>query len=144
MVGAFLATAGALWAVAGLAGLAVSLLGVQALEGALPPLAIADDALGRTVAALGIGALLVGLVHGTVVWGMTRGRPWAPSAGLLLAGVSLASFVALGTAAATAGAAGSLGLTPAIIGALGAVLMAIGYGAAAVTLAHRLRSRPPI
>lgn len=144
MARAFLATTGALWAVAGLAGLAVSLLGIQVIENALPPLAIADDALARTVAALGIGALFVGLVHGAVAWGLTRGRSWAPSAGLLLAGVSLAGFGALGAAAATAGVAGSLAVTPATIGVVGAVLMAIGYGAAAVALVHRLRSRPPI
>lgn len=144
MARAVLLAAGALWLVAGLTGLAVSLVGVQVIEAVLPPLTIADDALARTVAALGIGALLIGSAHGTVAWGLARGRSWAASAGVLLAGVSVAGFGALGVAAATAGAAGSLAPMPASIGFLGGLLAAAVYGAAGVALVHRLRARTPV
>lgn len=140
----FFLAAGALWLIAGLAGMAVSLAGIGAVEAVLPPLAIGRDALARTVAALGIGSLLVGLVHVGIAWGLASGRSWGPSAGILLAGVSVAGFVALGAAAATAGAAETLAVVPSILGAVGALLLALAYGAAGAALVHRLGVGPPV
>ena len=144
MARGFLLAAGALWLVLGLAGVAVSLGGIAAIEAVLPPLAIGRDALARTVAALGIGALLVGMAHVVIVRGLARGRSWGPSAGILLAGVSVAGFVALAAAAATAGAAGTMAVAPSVLGTAGALLAALVYGAAGAALAHRLSAGPPL
>ncbi len=133
-----------LWLVAGLAGIGVALLGVDALLDMLPPLAIDADAVARTLAALAIGAALVGLAHLVVARGLRRDGSWAVSGGILLAAGAAIAFGALAAAAVTSGVAGTLTVIGAVAAACGAMLAAVAYGAAAALLVHRLRSRAPI
>lgn len=144
MARAILLSATVAWFVAALAGLAVAVMGVETLRSLLPPLSIGADGLARTVVALAFGALVIGAAHSVVVIGLIRGWRWAESAGILLAGVSLAGFVALMAASLTAGAAGSMPV-PAALGAAGAALLVAGaYGTVGVGLARRLRPGGPV
>jgi hypothetical protein len=137
---AILLAGGLAWVLAAGMGLTAALIGIDAVEALLPPLAIESDALARTVAALAVGALLVGGVHLVVAAGLARNRPWATSAGVLLSAVSVAGFVALAAAAVTAGAAASLAAIAATATAIGSLLVAGAYAAVGVALARRLRS----
>lgn len=137
---AVLLVAAAIWLTAGLAGLAVAAAGVDVIRSLMPPLAIGEAALGRTVATLAAGAVMTGLAHAVVLIGLARSHGWAASAGILLAGVCAAGFTVLGAAAMTAAAAGTM-LIPAAIGsAVGTLLAAGAYAVAGVSLARRLRA----
>jgi hypothetical protein len=136
-------TGAALWALVGSAAVALAIAGVEAVRSALPPLAISSDALSRTLIALGVAALVVGVAHAVIGVGLGRGRPWAASAGVLLSAVSLAGFVALGTAAVTAAVAGSMAAAMALAAAAGSVVLAVLYGLAALVLGRRLRAGGP-
>lgn len=144
MARAILVAAAVGWILLGLGGIGLALVGTDAVRGVLPPLAIGADALSRTVAALAIAALVLGVTHAVIGVGLGRGTGWAASAGLLLCGVSIGGFVTLATAALTAGAAGSMVPAGALAAAAGALLVAAGYGVAASSLVHRLRGRRPI
>jgi len=133
-----------LWAVGALAAAAVAAIGVEQLERLLPPLAIDTDALRGTIlagaVALGLGAVL----HGAVLLGLRRRLPRAWTAGILLAALLSATFVALGAAAftsaiATPGSAVALGASGAA-----AVVAAIGYGVIAIGLIGEKRSGTPV
>ena len=144
MTRAILVAGAAAWMVAGMAGLTAALIGIEAVEAMLPPLAIGPEALARTVAALAVAALVVALVHVAVLAGLVRGRSWGASAGVLLCGVSVAGFVALAAAGLTAGMAGSMAAPAAVAVGIGSLLMAAAYAAAGSALVRRLRSRPPV
>ena len=132
------------WLGAGIAGTALAVVGIDAVRALLPDLAISAEALAGTVVALGAAAVAIGLAHLAIGLGLARERGWAMSAGVLLAGVSVAAFVVLAAAALTAGSAGSLAGSVAIAGAAGALVLAAAYAAVGVALARRLRSGPPI
>ena len=140
MVRAILFAAGAAWLLAGSAGLALATIGTDAVQAALPPLAIGRDALARSIAALAAGAVGLGVAHLVIAAGLGRRRPWASSAGILLAGASVPAFLALGAAALTAGAAGSLVALGAVGGAAVAFAVAGTYSVVAVLLVRRRRS----
>lgn len=137
---AILLVAAAVWLTAGLAGLVLAAAGIDVIRSVLPPLAIGEATLGRTVATLAVAALAMGLGHATVVVGLARGHGWAASAGVLLAGMCVAGFTALVAAALTAGVAGSMLASAAIGSAAGALLAAAAYAVAGVSLARRLRT----
>ncbi|MBW3613084.1 MAG: hypothetical protein KY392_04405 [Chloroflexi bacterium] len=135
---AILLVAAAVWLTAAAAGLALAAAGMDVIRSVLPPLAIGEGALRRTVATLAAGALLIGLAHVVVTVGVARGHVWAASAGLLLAGICVAGFTALGAAAWTAGASGSMLPAVAFGSATGALLVAAAYAVAGVALGRRL------
>jgi hypothetical protein len=129
-----------LWAVGGAAAGAVAAVGVEPLEALLPPLAIDTDALRGAIVAgaggLGLGAAM----HAAVLMGLHRGQPRAWTAGILLAGLLSATFVALGAAAFTSAIA-----SPASALALGAsgaaaTVAAVAYAAVTVALVGEKRS----
>ena len=131
----------AAWGVAGLGGLVIAVAGTDALTALLPPLSIDRNALGRTVVALAIASLGLSLAHAVVVIGLRRDADWARSAGTLLAGLLFAALVAGAAAAITSGAAGTMeGLAATGTGAA-ALLLAAGYGAAALDLVGHVRAR---
>lgn len=132
------------WILVGAAGIGLALIGADGVRALLPPLVISADALAGTIAALGAGMVVAGLVHLAIALGVDRGRSWAVSGGILLAGVSVAAFVTLAAAALTAGAAGSLLGPAAALAAIAALLLAGGYALAGLDLVRRLRSGPPV
>lgn len=141
MARAILLAAGGAWLLTGIAGLALATIGTDAVQAALPPLAIGREALSRSIAALAVGAVALGIAHVAIANGLGRRRPWAPSAGILLAGASVPAFLTLGAAALTAGAAGSLVAAAAVGGAVVSLVVAGAYGVVAVMLVRRQRSR---
>lgn len=144
MARAILLSATVAWFVAAFAGLALVLVGLEALDAVLPPLSIDTDALARTVVALALGAFVIGVVHSAVVIGLIRRWGWATSAGILLAGVSLAAFLTLAAASLTAGAAGSMAVAASLGAAVAALVAAGAYGAVGIGLARRLRAGGPV
>ncbi|MGH6914310.1 MAG: hypothetical protein ACREH3_11465 [Geminicoccales bacterium] len=135
-----LLAAGAIWCLAGLAGLAISLLGIEVVQRLLPPLAIDTDALRGAATAFAAGLLAAGLAHGVVLLGLRSRHRWGWSAGVLLAASLAALLVALAAAAATSAVASPAYAQTYIGGAVLAGLGAIGYGLAAARLAGELRS----
>lgn len=129
------------WALAGVAGLALAVVGTDVLADLLPPLAIDRDALGRTVVTLAVTALGMSVAHLVVIGGLARRRPWAWSAGTLLAGMLAAASLAGVAAAITSAAAGTMELAASVASAVGTLLMTIGYAWAAARLVGDIRSR---
>jgi hypothetical protein len=132
------------WTLGALGALGLAAIGVETLEGLLPPLAIDTEALrGAIVAvagALGLGAV----VHLAVLLGLRRRRPRAWTAGILLAGLLSTTFVALSAAAVTSAIA-----TPASALALAgagtaAAVAALAYGVVTAALVAEKRGGAPI
>jgi hypothetical protein len=135
-----LLTGTAVWGLAGLAGLAIAGAGTDALTALLPPLSIDRDALARTIVALAIACLALGLAHAVAARGLRRNNDWARTAGTLLAGLLCAVFVAGAAAAITSGAAGTMHSLAATGTGAAALLLAAGYGAAALDLVGQVRA----
>lgn len=133
-----LVVAAAIWVVAAVLGLALAAFGGGWLESILPPLSIDTDALRGAVTAVAAGLLAVGLVHVVVVIGVASRRRWGSTAGILLAAVLAATFLALGAAAATSAVA-SPAQAPVLIGAGAAA--AVGAGAYAVVVMRLVGER---
>jgi hypothetical protein len=136
---AILLTAGTLWLLVAVAGVGLALVGVDRLLGLLPPLAIDADAVAGTLAALAAAAALFGAAHLVVARGVRRDRPWAFSAGILLAAGAAVAFLALAAAAVTSGLAGTMSTIGAVGAAIGAALASAAYGVAGAALVDRLR-----
>lgn len=130
----------AVWSLVGLAGLVTAAFGIEALRPLLPELAIGIDSLARTVAALGVGLLILAAVHGVVIGGLGGGHRWAASVGVLLAAVMAVGFVALVAAAITSVAAGTMAPVAGLPAGAVAALIATGYGLAGARLIRVLRS----
>ena len=133
----------AVWLLAGGAGLALATLGTEWLLDVLPPLAIGADALGRAVAAVSFGLLIVGAAHVVVLRGLRAGARWGHSAGILLAAVLAAALLSLAAAGVTSAvsrpeAAGAL-----IGSGLAALACAALYTVCGARLVGELRSRSP-
>lgn len=140
MAGAILLIGAIVWLLAGVAAVALAAVATPALEAALPPLAIDTDALRGTVLALGVGLLLVGLLHLGVVGGLRARRGWSSSAGILLAASLAATMIGLGASAA-ASAAATPDRAPALVAAAAAATIgAVGYAVAANRLVVARRS----
>ena len=134
MARAILLAATALWTVAALAALVLAALGTEALERALPPLAIDTEALRGTIVAVAVALGLVAVAHALIVDGMRRGRRLARTAGILLAALMTAASVALAAAAFTSAIATPESAPGLIVGGTAAVLAALAYGAVTVML----------
>lgn len=140
MTSRLLVAGGVAWvALAGI-GLAVAIGWRATLLAALPPLAIDAEAVGGALTAIVIGALGIGAGHGAIAAGLARRRRWALSAGVLLASVLGAGFLAL-AAAAAASALRESALALALGAAAVAAALAAGcYGLIATRLVAELRS----
>ena len=132
--------AGAAWLLLGAIGLLVAVAFRDRMIAALPPLAIDADAVGGALTVIAVGAFGIGTVHAAIAVGLSRRRRWAASAGVLLASVLAAAFVALAVAAtASAVRESSLGLQLAAAAILSA-LATLVYGLMAARLVAELRS----
>lgn len=139
MARAVLVAGAVAWGLAGIAALAIALVGLAWLEGVLPPLAIDADALRGALVAIGIGLLAVGLVHAAVARAVRR-RSWGSSAAILLDAVLSANLLALSAAALT-----TMITTPSAVFMLGvaavvALAAAVAYAVAVVELVMERRS----
>lgn len=129
------------WIVAGVAGFGVAAFGVEALERALPPLAIDTDALRGAVVAVGCGLLALGLVHVVALIGLSARRRWGSTAAILLAAFLAATAVALGAAAVTSATTAPAMASPLLIAGVVSGIAAAAY-ATVVTLLVAARRRP--
>ena len=144
MARAILTTAAAAWCIGAAGAAATAIAGVDALSQALPALTIDAEALGGAVTTVAIGFTVAALVHVVVLAGIRQHRPRAWSAGILLAGLLAATFVALAAAAFTA-AARDPGSAPVLIaGGAFASVAAAAYAIATVLLVGEVRARPPV
>ena len=108
---------------------------------ALPVLAVDADAVSGAITAISIGAIAIAGAHAAIAAGLARQRRWALSAGVLLASVLGAGFLALAAAAATSAARESVIGLPLALGAAVSALAAGSYGLVAWRLVGELRSR---
>jgi hypothetical protein len=138
LVGAFA------WAIGGAGATLLAAVGVEPLERLLPPLAIDTEALrGAIVAgavALGLGAA----AHVAILMGLGRRRPRAWTAGILLAGLLSATFVALAAAAFTSAIAAPASASALLAAGVAATVASVGYGAVVAGLVAEKRSGRPI
>lgn len=128
------------WLLAGVAGLALAVLGTDWLLSLLPPLAIGADALARAVGALSAAVLIVGLAHLAVLMALRREGGWGYSAGILLAAFLATGLLTVATAALTSAVTrpeAALGL---IGSAAAALLAAAAYGVAGAGILGELRA----
>ena len=128
------------WLVAGVIGIAVGLIGASALQRLLPPIAIDLAALGGAVVAVGVGVLLVGVVHAIVVVAMRDGGPAARSAALLLAATLCVLLLALAAASATSAVTVPDRALALLAAAVGALAGAAAYGFVTVRLVAEVRA----
>jgi hypothetical protein len=132
--------AGAGWFIAGLAALAVSVVGTDMLLALLPPLAVDADAVAGAAAAIGATLVAVAMIHAVVVVGLVRRVRWAWSAGILLAAVMSLGLAGTAIAAGVSVVAETLATGPGLLGGVGAAMVAIGYGWAGARLTRELAS----
>jgi len=131
---------GSAWLLTGVGGLVLAVLGTERIEQLLPPLAIDTDALRGTIVAVGVGLLLVGAVHVAIVLGLRAGRRRAWTAGILMAAVMAATFLALAATSATSAAADSTRLVQYLAGAIGAGTGSVAYALVALRLVSEMKS----
>lgn len=129
------------WLLAGLVGIAVAAWGTDAVEAALPPLAIDTDALRAAILSVGIGLLGLAALHGAVVIGLTRGRAWASTAGTLLAALLTMLCLALGAAALTSAVATPEQAVPLLAAAAVAGIGTVAYAVVTAGLVGEIRHR---
>ncbi len=140
MARTLLAAASVAWAVLGLAGLGIGLVGSSTLKGLLPPLAIDAPALGGAVVAVSVGVLAVGALHLALLVGLRAGHRLARTGAILLT-ATLGSLLAALAAAAATGAATVPERAPALLlAAVAAACGALGYGLVAALLVGEIRS----
>jgi hypothetical protein len=137
---AILVVAAIAWLAAGIVALGIALYGADALERALPPLAIDTDALRGAITAVAVALVGVAAVHGVILAGLRGSRRWAWTAGILGGAVMAMLFVAFAVAAVTSAIAEPANAASLALGAVGAVVAAIGYGAVVIRLLAEVRS----
>jgi len=138
---AILTAALVLWLLAGLAALAVAAWGADAVEAALPPLAIDTDALRGAIVAMGAAFIGLATVHGMLVFGLARERRWAWTGATLLAALLAMLCLALGAAAATSAVATPEHAVPLVAATAVAVMGALAYAVVAAGLVGEIRRR---
>ena len=133
----------AVWLLAGVAGLALAILGTDWLLGVLPPLAIGADALSRAVGAFSFGLLVIGAAHVAVLSGLRARARWGHSAGVLLAAVLAAALLSLGAAGVTSAVSRPQAAAALIGSGMAALGCAALYALTAARLVGELRTRSP-
>ena len=140
MARVLLAAATVALSLAGLGGLLIGLLGADALQHALPPLAIDTPALGGAVVAVSTGVLVLAAVHGAVLAALRIQHRLARTSAILL-GASMCALLAVLVAAALTGAATVPdGAFPMLIAALAAAIGATAYGVVTGLFVKEVRS----
>lgn len=139
MARAILGIGAVAWSVGCIAGLVLAVVGVERLMDLLPPLEIDADAVRGAVIAAAAALAIGAAAHLAVLAGMRARRRRAWSAGILLAALLAATFVALAAAAFTSAVAGSSPAVPLASAGLGAAVAALGYALATARLVGELR-----
>ncbi len=140
MARAILGIGAAAWSVGCMAAIAVAIIGVERLMALLPPLQIDADAVRGAVLAVAAAFALAASAHLVVLAGLRAHRRRAWSAGILLAGLLAAVFVALTAAAFTSAVAGTGAVIVLVASGIAAALAASGYALATVRLVAELRA----
>ena len=141
MARAILLAAATAWAVSALGAIVLAAAGTEALERALPPLAIDTEALRGAIVAVAVALAVVAAAHALVVVGMRQGRRLAWTAGILLGAVMAAASVALAAAAFTSAIATPAAAAELVAGGVIAVLGAVAYGVVTVRLVREQASK---
>jgi heme/copper-type cytochrome/quinol oxidase subunit 3 len=128
------------WSVGCLAAVAVAIVGVERLMDVLPPLQVDAEAVRGAVIAVAGGLALAAAAHLAVLAGMRANRRRAWSAGILLAALLSATFVALAAAAFTSAVVASAPVVLLAVAGVAAALVALGYTVATVRLVGELRA----
>lgn len=128
------------WSVGCLGAVAVALVGVEPLMELLPPLQVDAEAVRGAVIAVAGGLAVATAAHLAVLAGMRANRRRAWSAGILLAALLCATFVALAAAAVTSAVAASAPVALLAVAGVAAALVALGYAVATVRLVGELRA----
>jgi heme/copper-type cytochrome/quinol oxidase subunit 3 len=128
------------WSVGCVAAILVAIVGVERLMDLLPPLQVDADAVRGAVVAMAVGCALAAVAHLAVLAGLRAHRRRAWSAGILLAALLAATFVALAAAAFASLAAASAPFAALAIAGIAAALAALGYILATVRLVGELRA----
>lgn len=140
MTRALLFAAAIVWALGALGAAVLAAVGTEALERALPPLAIDTEALRGAIVAVAAGLGAGAAAHLGILAGLRARRALAWTAGILLAGLATMTFVALAAAAFTSAiAAPASALILVGIGA-GCALAALAYGVIAARLVVEKRA----
>ena len=138
---AVLATAGATWALLGIAAIGLSSPAAGWLTDRVPELTIGAAAVGGAAAALGVACIGLGLAHLAVVAAGRRGLRWAVTAGTLLS-ATLAMVTGASAIAAAVSATTVAGLGPLLV--LGAVVLGLASVLYLLSAAQLVRARGPI
>lgn len=141
MARAILGIGAVAWSVGCIAAILVAIVGVERLMALLPPLQVDAEAVRGAVMAVAVGLALAAVAHLAVLAGLRANRRRAWSAGILLAALLAATFVALAAAAFTSAVAGSAPLVMVGAGGVAAAIVALGYTMATVRLVAELRAR---
>ena len=137
--------AGALcWSLGALAAFVVALLGVERILASFPDLAIDAEAVRGAAVAVGVALAVGAVAHLAVLAALRARRRVAWSAAVLLCGLALAVFLALGAAAFASAAAEPQLIGPLVAGGLAAMLVAAAYGLGAVCFVLEIRDGRPI
>jgi hypothetical protein len=128
------------WSIAAAVAIIVAVAGVERLMALLPPLQVDAEAVRGAVTAMAVGFALAAAAHLAVLAGLRARRRRAWSAGILLAALLAATFIALAAATFASVAAGSAPLALLAVAGIAAALVALGYILATVRLVGELRA----
>jgi hypothetical protein len=137
---AILGIGAAAWSVGCIAAVVVAIVGVERLMDLLPPLQVDSEAVRGAVVAVAVGLALAAAAHLLVLAGLRTHRRRAWSAGILLAGLLAATFVALAAAAFTSAVVGSGAVLVLAVAGVAAATLALGYALATARLVAELRA----
>ena len=140
MARAILGIGAAAWSVGCIAAIVVAIVGVERLMGLLPPLQVDAEAVRGAVIVVAVGLALAAAAHLAVLAGLRADRRRAWSAGILLAALLSATFVALAAAAFTSAVVGSGSVGVLAVAGVAAAAVALGYALATVRLVGELRA----
>lgn len=140
MARAILGIGAAAWSAGCIAAIVVAIVGVERLIDLLPPLEVDAEAVRGAVIAVAVGFALAAATHITVLVGLRAQRRRAWSAGILLAALLTATFVALAASAFTSAVAASAPVVLLAVAGIAAALVALGYALATVRLVGELRA----
>jgi hypothetical protein len=141
MARAILGIGAVCWSIGCIAAIVVAIVGVERLMDLLPPLQVDTEAVRGAVVAVAAGFALAAAAHLVILAGLRAYRHRAWSAGILLAGLLAATFVALAAAAFTSAVAGTGAVVVLVIAGAAAALVAVGYALATIRLVAELRAR---
>lgn len=128
------------WSVLCVATAVVAVGGVERLMELLPPLQVDAEAVRGAVIAGAIGLAIAAGAHIAVLVGLRARRRRAWSAGILLAALGSATFVALAAAAFTSAVAGSAPAALAAVAGAAAGFVALAYALATARLVGEMRA----